>query len=71
MQNWLDTSGLPEGLCSCRWVRASTEPTPTTTLIDMADVRAHLPKSTPEFTSRDRDAQIAARRRGVARRFRR
>lgn len=71
VQNWLDTSGLREGLCSYRWVRASTEPTPTATLVDIADVRAHLPETTPVFGPQDRDAQIAARRRGVARRFRR
>ncbi len=71
VQNWLDTSGLRDGLCSYRWVRATTEPTPTATLVDIADVRAHLPETTPVFGPPDRDAQIAARRRGVARRFRR
>jgi len=71
VQNWLDTSGLPEGLCSYRWVRATTEPTPTTTVVDVAHVRSQLPKSTPVFGPQDRDTQIAARRRGVARRFRR
>jgi hypothetical protein len=71
VQNWLDTSGLREGLCSYRWVRASTEPTPTATLVNITDVRAHLPESTPLFGRGDRAAQIASRRRGVARRFRR
>ncbi|WP_319456361.1 MULTISPECIES: DUF1214 domain-containing protein [unclassified Mycobacterium] len=71
VQNWLDTSGLDEGLCSYRWVRASTEPTPTATLVNIADVRAHLPEPTPAFGPQDRNAQLASRRRGVARRFRR
>jgi len=70
VQNWLDTSGLREGLCSYRLVRPSTEPKPTATVVDVADVRAHLPETTPVFGQKDRDAQISARRRGVARRFR-
>jgi hypothetical protein len=71
VQNWLDTSGLTQGLCSYRWVRASTEPTPTAILVDVTDAQAHLPDTTPKFGPRDRHEQIAARRRGVARRFRR
>jgi len=71
VHNWLDTSGLRKGLCSYRWVRANTEPTPTSELVDVADLRTHLPESTPVFGIRDRHAQIKSRRRGVARRFRR
>ena len=71
VQNWLDTSGLREGLCSYRWVRASTEPTPRATLVEVGDVRAHLPESTSVFDADAREVQIAGRRRGVARRFRR
>ena len=71
VQNWLDTSGLTEGLCTYRWVRASTEPTPAATLVDVSEVRQHLPESTPNFSAQERKAQIAARHRGVARRFRR
>lgn len=72
VQNWLDTSGLRNGLMSYRYVRPSTRPTtPTATLAHVDDVRDHLPESTPSFTALERKAQIAARRRGVARRFRR
>ena len=71
VENWLDTSGLTDGLCSYRWVRSATEPTPVATLVDFAEVREHLPASTPEFSADARRAQIARRHRGVARRFRR
>ena len=71
VQNWLDASGLREGLCSYRWVRATTQPTPVATLVAAADVRKHLPPSTPEFSAAERKQQIAARQRGFDRRFRR
>jgi len=71
VQNWLDTSGLGNGLVSYRYVRAATAPAPTTTLVALADLGEHLPATTPAFSPADRRAQVAARRRGVARRFRR
>jgi hypothetical protein len=71
VQNWLDTSGLPTGLMSYRYVRPSTAPTPTVTRSGIDAVRDHLPRSTPSFSEDERREQIAARRRGVARRFRR
>ena len=71
VQNWLDVSGLREGLCSYRWVRATTQPTPVATLVDVADVRKHLPPSTPEFSADQRKQQMTARQRGFDRRFRR
>ena len=69
--NWLDTSGLRSGLMSYRYVKATKAPAPTTVLVDLAAVRDHLPASTSVFTPDDRRNQIAARRRGIARRFRR
>ncbi len=71
VQNWLDTSGLPLGLVTYRYVRATHAPHPAARVVDVADVRAQLPVSTPVFSAEARRAQIAARRRGVARRFRR
>ena len=71
VQNWLDTSGLANGLVSYRYVRAAHAPAPATTLVQLAELRSHLPASTPVFTPGDRRGQVAARRRGVARRFRR
>jgi len=71
VQNWLDTSGLVNGLMSYRYVRATMAPAPSTTLVDLADLRRRLPASTPVFGPADRREQVAARRRGIARRFRR
>lgn len=69
--NWLDTSGLASGLLSYRYVRATQAPAPTTTLVDRADIDALMPPSSPRCSAADRRAQVAARRRGIARRFRR
>ena len=71
VQNWLDTSGLPTGLFTYRYVRPKHAPAPTTKVADVDQVRTHLPASTPIFSAEDRRDQITSRRRGVARRFRR
>lgn len=71
VHNWLDTSGLPEGLCSGRWVRPGGDPAVSAQLVDLADVRDALPTSTPTFGQDERMEQVAARRRGANRRFRR
>jgi hypothetical protein len=71
VQNWLDTTGLPQGLVTYRYVRPQASPVPTSTVVRLADLRKHLPSSTPTWSDADRQAQIAARRRGVSRRFRR
>jgi hypothetical protein len=71
VQNWLDTSELREGLFTYRYVRPTTSPAPNVVLLEAADVRTHLPASTPAFPPELRREQITSRRRGVARRFRR
>ncbi len=71
IQNWLDTSGLPEGLCSARWIGATTPPAISARVVAVADLAAALPTSTPSFSAEARAAQITARRRGAERRFRR
>jgi hypothetical protein len=71
VQNWIDTTGLHQGLVTYRYVRATKAPAPTTALVDLADLRSHLPTSTPEFGADDRRAQLRSRKRGVARRFHR
>ncbi len=69
--NWLDVGGFPTGLVTYRYVKARNAPAPTTQTVDLATLRNHLPRSTPTVNPNDRAAQIRARRRGVARRFRR
>jgi hypothetical protein len=71
VQNWLDTSGLQNGLFTYRYVRPEHASIPRTTVVEAADARTHLPASTPVFSTVERRNQIDARRRGVARRFRR
>ena len=70
MQNWLDTEGRRDGLITYRWVFANSAPEPASRVVKLADVRAALPASTPRFGEADRRAQVAARQRAVARRFR-
>jgi Protein of unknown function (DUF1214) len=69
--NWLDTSGLTTGLISYRYVRATVAPAPATTLIELSMLREYLLAFMPTFSPADRREQVAARRRGIARRFRR
>jgi hypothetical protein len=71
VQNWIDTWGYADGLVTYRWVRPTTAPTPVSKLVKVDAVRDHLPATTPQFSPDDRRAQIAQRRRGIARRFRR
>jgi hypothetical protein len=71
IQNWLDTTGLFQGLVTYRYVRPISSPTPTSTVVRHVELREHLPSSTPTWTDDERRGQVAARRRGVARRFRR
>ncbi len=69
--NWLDVTGVPRGLVNYRYVKATKAPAPITTIIDVTDIRDHVPASTPIVGPDERAAQIASRRRGVARRYRR
>jgi hypothetical protein len=71
VQNWLDTTGLPDGLVSYRWINPAREVVPTSTVVPVATLRDHLPTYTPVFTADDRRAQIASRVRGIDRRFHR
>ncbi len=71
VHNWLDTSLLERGLFTYRYVRATGAPAPTTKLVDAEEAMAHLPAGTPRISGEERREQITARRRGVARRFRR
>jgi hypothetical protein len=62
--NWLDTEGRPAGLVSYRWVWSHDAPVPATTLTTVDAVRG-------PWSSSERRAQVAERRAGVVRRFRR
>ena len=70
VQNWLDTEGRPEALITFRWVLSTTMPTPQGQVVPFADLDRYLPDFVTRFTSDQRAAQIAVRRRSRARRFR-
>ncbi|MBK7283780.1 MAG: hypothetical protein IPI83_04740 [Sphingomonadales bacterium] len=63
--NWLDTGGHHEGAIMLRWTEASSGPAPTLRLVNLADLRSHLPPDTPFVSPEERDSQLRARRRGV------
>lgn len=63
--NWLDTGGNHEGAIMLRWTEASSGPAPTLRLVNLADLRSHLPPDTPFVSPEERDGQLRARRRGV------
>jgi hypothetical protein len=67
--NWIDTMGHTKGPLLFRWVVADHGPAATTTVVPFAEVRDHLPATTPTVTSEQRAEVIARRRRAVQRRF--
>jgi hypothetical protein len=67
--NWLDTAGHGEGPVILRCVRTTTAPVPTTRLVTVDDVARALPAGTRKVSPDERAAHLAARQRGVARRF--
>ena len=69
--NWLDTERRPTGMIAYRWIWARSTPTPTTAVVPVDQVAERLPSDHPRVDQADRWAQTDARRRGVARRFRR
>ena len=69
--NWIDTEGRPVGMCIYRWIGASDAPVPEGVVLPLAELRSHLPADHPTVTPDQRRSVMAARRRGVHRRFRR
>ena len=71
--NWLDTTGLPEGLFFLRFQGLRTPipeaDNPTAQHVKLADLRAHLPADTSVFSREDRRRQLALRQLQVQRRF--
>ncbi|HEY1827245.1 MAG TPA: DUF1214 domain-containing protein, partial [Acidimicrobiales bacterium] len=67
--NWLDVADDRRGAAIVRWVRAESAPVPTTTVVPFDTVRDALPDGVPLCTPDERLDVMAARRRGVRRRF--
>ncbi len=75
VRNWLDATGQRAVFMSPRWAYSQTPPTDqwpriAATKVRLADVRSHLPASTPPFSPAERRAEIAQRERHVRKRFR-
>ncbi len=68
--NWLDTTGLSEGVFQYRFIWTRTTPQPTATLVQWSQLRDLLPPSTRDTTQAERRAAIAMRQRHVAERTR-
>lgn len=68
--NWLDTGGHRSGLLTYRWFWPESDPTPTSRVVPLADLRAALPADTPQVTPAERTEEIRARKRHLAWRFR-
>jgi len=67
--NWLDCSGFAAGYVTYRWMLSEQHPVPQATQLKFADLQRHLPPRVKRIYAEDRREQLAARRRGVARRF--
>ncbi len=71
--NWLDTTGLPEGLFFIRFQGLEGEipeaENPRALLVQTSEVRRHLPSDTPVIDGDARRAQLAARQIQIQRRF--
>lgn len=63
--NWLDTCGHTGGTVIGRWYECSDTPMPTLQRVPLAELRAHLPADTPQWTAAQRQEQLSARRMGA------
>lgn len=67
--NWLDCAGFAAGYVTYRWMLAQENPVPAATQVKFAELRQYLPPTAKRISPAGRHEQLAARRRGVARRF--
>jgi hypothetical protein len=67
--NWFDASGHAGGYMICRWMKAEGAPFPSITRVKRAELTAHLPNGVRSIDTAGRRAQIAARNRGMMKRF--
>jgi len=68
--NWLDTADHRDGLLTFRWFWPEADPTPTSRVVKLADVRDALPAETPTIDAQARREEIRARKQHLAWRFR-
>ncbi|MGI9285996.1 MAG: DUF1214 domain-containing protein [Pseudomonadales bacterium] len=67
--NWLDPSGHVEGYITLRWIGAANYPIPECQQMKREALKAYLPEGIKSVSVDERRDQLAARRRGVIKRF--
>lgn len=67
--NWLDPSGHVEGYITVRWIGTAHYPIPVCTQMKREELSSYLPDGAKKIQAPARREQLAARRRGVHRRF--
>lgn len=67
--NWLDASGYSRGHLTVRWMKAETTPVPLVERIKRSELCSRLPAKVHTIDAAARKEQIAARNRGVMKRF--
>lgn len=67
--NWLDPSGHMEGYITVRWIGAEHYPAPQCRQMKRSMLSQYLPAKARRMHAAERKAQLAARRRGVIKRF--
>lgn len=68
VQNWIDTSGHPEGMIQYRYIWTKTKPAPSVSIVPFARIRSELPVDTPDYTAEERRRALAIRHRHLQRR---
>lgn len=68
--NWLDAGGRQVGQMTYRFFWSNGDPAYTSQTVKLADLDTVLPAGTPRVSPAERAADLAARRRHLARRFR-
>lgn len=68
VQNWIDTSGHPEGMIQYRYIWTKNRPAPSVKIVPFDRIRSELPKGTPEFSPEARREALAIRHRHLQRR---
>jgi hypothetical protein len=67
--NWLDPSGHVEGYITLRWMGADNYPVPGCEQMKRDELPSYLPDGAKTIDDPGRQAQLAARRRGIIKRF--
>lgn len=67
--NWLDPSGHVEGYITLRWIGSPSYPVPECLQMKQESLPDYLPQNMATISPQQRQAQLAARRRGVIKRF--